>query len=42
MRSRVVSAFAAEEEKRVLSLKPVLAPHHGRYGDHPHQVYDAW
>ncbi|ALM43438.1 hypothetical protein SFR_6823 [Streptomyces sp. FR-008] len=42
MRSRVISAFAAEEEKRVLSLKPVLAPHHGRYGDHPHQVYDAW
>ncbi|MHC3473133.1 alpha/beta hydrolase family protein [Streptomyces sp. 7R007] len=42
MTSRVVSAFAAEEEKRVLSLKPVLAPVHGRYGDHPHQVYDAW
>jgi tryptophan 2,3-dioxygenase len=40
--SRVVSAFAAEEERRVLSLKPVLAPVHGRYGDHPHQVYDAW
>ncbi|MFI0235801.1 alpha/beta hydrolase family protein [Streptomyces sp. NPDC016845] len=39
---RVVSAFAAEEEQRVLSLKPVLAPAHGRYGDHPHQVYDAW
>lgn len=42
MTSRVVSAFAAEEEERVLSLKPVLAPVHGRYGDHPHQVYDAW
>lgn len=42
MVSRVVSAFAAAEEKRVLSLKPVLAPEHGRYGDHPHQVYDAW
>jgi alpha-beta hydrolase superfamily lysophospholipase len=40
--SRVISAFAAEEEQRVLSLKPVLAPVHGRYGDHPHQVYDAW
>jgi tryptophan 2,3-dioxygenase len=38
----VISAFAAEEEKRVLSLKPVLAPEHGSYGDHPHQVYDAW
>nr|WP_202431521.1 alpha/beta fold hydrolase [Streptomyces sp. SID7804] len=25
-----------------MSLKPVLAPVHGRYGDHPHQVYDAW
>ncbi|WP_327187345.1 alpha/beta hydrolase family protein [Streptomyces sp. NBC_01334] len=42
MGSRVISAFAAEEEKRVLSLKPVLAPAHGRYGDHPHQAYDAW
>lgn len=42
MTSRVISAFAAEEEKRVLSLKPVLAPVHGRYGDHLHQVYDAW
>ncbi|MFE7650629.1 alpha/beta hydrolase family protein [Streptomyces phaeoluteigriseus] len=42
MTSRVISAFAAEEEKRVLSLKPVLAPVHGRYGDHPHQSYDAW
>ncbi|MEU7096830.1 alpha/beta fold hydrolase [Streptomyces longwoodensis] len=42
MTSRVISAFAAEEEERVLSLKPVLAPVHGRYGDHPHQVYDAW
>lgn len=37
-----ISAFAAEEEQRVLSLKPVLAPVHGKYGDHPHQVYDAW
>lgn len=42
MTSRVISAFAAEEEKRVLGLKPVLAPVHGRYGDHPHQSYDAW
>ncbi|MFI8193323.1 alpha/beta hydrolase family protein [Streptomyces sp. NPDC085946] len=42
MASRTISAFAAEEERRVLSLKPVLAPAHGRYGDHPHQVYDAW
>ncbi|MCX2926262.1 alpha/beta hydrolase family protein [Streptomyces sp. NEAU-W12] len=42
MASRTISAFAAEEEKRVLGLKPVLAPAHGRYGDHPHQVYDAW
>ncbi|MFD7969284.1 alpha/beta hydrolase family protein [Streptomyces clavifer] len=40
--SRTISAFAAEEEKRVLGLKPVLAPVHGSYGDHPHQVYDAW
>jgi alpha-beta hydrolase superfamily lysophospholipase len=40
--SRVVSAFGAEEERRVLSLKPVLAPRHGSYGAHPHQVYDAW
>nr|WP_155069294.1 alpha/beta fold hydrolase [Streptomyces taklimakanensis] len=37
-----MSAFAAEEEKRVLSLKPVLAPAHGSYGGHPHQAYDAW
>ncbi|RSS24255.1 S9 family peptidase [Streptomyces sp. WAC08452] len=42
MTSRTISAFAAEEERRVLSLKPVLAPVHGRYGDHPHQTYDAW
>ncbi|MET7294570.1 alpha/beta fold hydrolase [Streptomyces griseoloalbus] len=42
MTSRTISAFAAEEEQRVLSLKPVLAPVHGRYGDHPHQSYDAW
>ncbi|MER7405957.1 alpha/beta fold hydrolase [Streptomyces sp. NPDC000070] len=42
MTSRKISAFAAEEEQRVLSLKPVLAPVHGKYGDHPHQVYDAW
>jgi alpha-beta hydrolase superfamily lysophospholipase len=40
--SRAISAFAAEEEQRVLSLKPVLAPVHGRYGAHPHQSYDAW
>nr|WP_203614680.1 alpha/beta hydrolase [Streptomyces sp. SID13726] len=25
-----------------MSLRPVLAPVHGKYGDHPHQVYDAW
>ncbi|MBN0048544.1 alpha/beta hydrolase [Streptomyces actuosus] len=42
MASREISAFAAEEERRVLSLRPVLAPVHGHYGDHPHQVYDAW
>ncbi|MEU4040877.1 alpha/beta hydrolase family protein [Streptomyces antibioticus] len=42
MTSREISAFAAEEETRVLSLRPVLAPVHGRYGDHPHQTYDAW
>ncbi|MET8173734.1 alpha/beta hydrolase family protein [Streptomyces clavifer] len=40
--SRTITAFAAAEEKRVLGLKPVLAPVHGSYGDHPHQVYDAW
>ncbi|SEQ90490.1 Lysophospholipase, alpha-beta hydrolase superfamily [Streptomyces sp. yr375] len=39
---REISAFAAEEERRVLSLRPVLAPVHGKYGDHPHQTYDAW
>ncbi|MGW5652766.1 alpha/beta hydrolase family protein [Streptomyces humi] len=42
MPSRTISAFAAEEERRVLGLRPVLAPVHGSYGDHPHQVYDAW
>ncbi|GAA2264484.1 lipase [Streptomyces ruber] len=42
MPSRVISAFAAEEERRVLSLRPVLAPAHDSYGDHPHQTYDAW
>ncbi|MFI1769182.1 alpha/beta hydrolase family protein [Streptomyces sp. NPDC020800] len=42
MSSRAVSEFAAEEERRVLGLKPVLAPVHGAYGDHPQQVYDAW
>ncbi|MCL7428989.1 alpha/beta fold hydrolase [Streptomyces sp. YS415] len=42
MTSRTISAFAAAEEQRVLSLKPVLAEVHGRYGDHPHQSYDAW
>lgn len=42
MASRVISPSAAEEEKRVLHLKPALAPAHGRYGDHPHHVYDAW
>ncbi|MEV5511021.1 alpha/beta hydrolase family protein [Streptomyces orinoci] len=40
--TRTISEFAAEEERRVLSLKPVLAPVHGKYGDHPHQVYDLW
>lgn len=40
--SRTVSAYAAEEERRVLALKPVLAPVHGRYGDHPQQTYDLW
>ncbi|NUP44782.1 MAG: alpha/beta hydrolase, partial [Streptomyces sp.] len=40
--SRTVSAFAAEEEARVLGLKPVLAPVHGRYGDHPQHTYDLW
>ncbi|WP_329223796.1 alpha/beta fold hydrolase [Streptomyces sp. NBC_01485] len=42
MASREISAFAAEEERRVLNLRPVLAPVHGKYGDHPHQTYDAW
>ncbi|MFF8868458.1 alpha/beta hydrolase [Streptomyces sp. NPDC015139] len=42
MTSRSISAFAAAEERRVLSLKPVLAPVHGRWGSHPHQVYDSW
>ncbi|WP_320777586.1 alpha/beta hydrolase family protein [Streptomyces sp. CRN 30] len=42
MPSRTISAFAAEEERRVLSLKPVLAPERGRYGDHPQHSYDAW
>ncbi|MFD7663686.1 alpha/beta fold hydrolase [Streptomyces sp. NPDC059788] len=40
--SRAYSAAAAEEERRVLSLKPVLAPFHHKYGPHPHQVYDLW
>lgn len=40
--ARTISAHAAEEEKRVLSLKPVLAPKHGRYGEHPHHSYDEW
>ncbi|MBL1098525.1 alpha/beta hydrolase family protein [Streptomyces coffeae] len=40
--SREVSAAHAEEERRVLGLKPVLAPVHRRYGTHPHQVYDMW
>lgn len=42
MSSDRISSFAAEEERRVLGLRPVLAPRHGSYGDHPHQVYDAW
>ncbi|WP_216588231.1 alpha/beta hydrolase [Streptomyces brasiliscabiei] len=40
--SRTISEAAAEEEQRVLSLKPVLAPFHHSYGDHPSQVYDLW
>ncbi|GGV23431.1 lipase [Kitasatospora herbaricolor] len=39
---RTISDFAAAEELRVLSLKPVAAPVHGRYGPHPNQVYDLW
>lgn len=39
---RTPSAFALEEERRVLSLRPVLAPVHRKYGSHPHQVYDLW
>ncbi|MFC9324101.1 alpha/beta hydrolase family protein [Kitasatospora sp. NPDC057015] len=39
---RTISDFAAAEELRVLSLKPVAAPVHGRYGGHPNQVYDLW
>ncbi|MEU7022622.1 alpha/beta fold hydrolase [Streptomyces sp. NPDC046203] len=42
MASREISGFAAEEEERVLSLKPVLAPKRGRYGDHPNHSYDLW
>ncbi|WP_406688694.1 alpha/beta fold hydrolase [Saccharopolyspora sp. ID03-671] len=26
----------------MLSLKPVLAPKHGKYGEHPHHGYDEW
>jgi tryptophan 2,3-dioxygenase len=40
--TRAVSDFAVEEERRVLSLKPVAAPVHRRYGAHPNQVYDLW
>ncbi|MFE0420082.1 alpha/beta hydrolase family protein [Streptomyces tendae] len=40
--SRTPSAFALEEERRVLALKPVIAPVHRRYGPHPNQVYDLW
>lgn len=40
--ARVVSAAGLAEEQRVLSLRPKLAPVHGRYGDHPHQSYDLW
>jgi acetyl esterase/lipase len=40
--SRQISQEAAEEEHRVLGLKPVLAPVHRRYGEHPGQVYDLW
>lgn len=39
---RSPSAFALEEERRVLSIRPVLAPVHRKYGPHPHQVYDLW
>ncbi|MEU5424962.1 alpha/beta hydrolase [Streptomyces olivoreticuli] len=40
--SRSISAFAAEEERRVLSMEPVTAPVHRAYGDHSDQVYDLW
>ncbi|MGW1077678.1 alpha/beta hydrolase family protein [Streptomyces sp. NPDC002537] len=40
--SRTISEFAAEEERRVLGLRPVLAPAHHKYGEHPNQVYDLW
>ncbi|RLV09864.1 alpha/beta hydrolase [Streptomyces griseocarneus] len=40
--NRKISGFAAEEERRVLSLRPVLAPEHRAYGEHPDQVYDLW
>jgi tryptophan 2,3-dioxygenase len=40
--SRQISEAAAEEERRVLGLKPVLAPVHRSYGEHPSQVYDLW
>ncbi|GAB2711220.1 alpha/beta hydrolase family protein [Kitasatospora kifunensis] len=40
--SRTPSPFALEEERRVLGQKPVMAPVHGSYGPHPHQVYDMW
>ena len=39
---RSPSPGALEEERRVLGLKPVLAPRHHRYGPHPQQVYDLW
>nr|BBD17753.1 kynurenine formamidase [Streptomyces sp.] len=40
--SRQFSDTALEEERRVLGLRPVLAPVHRKYGDHPHQSYDMW
>jgi len=40
--SKTVSDFAAEEERRVLGLKPVAAPFHHAYGKHPDHLYDLW
>jgi len=40
--SREFSEAALVEERRVLSLKPVLAPYHHTYGPASGQVYDLW